>query len=290
MRSVLNRIGRYLERITTPRITNNVVANVVSLSKNNLLDGRSAFITGGTSGIGLSIAKAFLNAGANVVIAGRSSSKWMSVKQSIVSEYPEFVERIHFIQLDLSLSNDYDKVVADILTLTPKFDILVNNAVTLGCQFGTGSEEEFDKVLNTNLRGAFMLSQAVARYFVSQGIKGNILNICSSSSFRPAASAYTLSKWGIRGLTLGMAKSLIGKGIVVNGIAPGPTATPMLLAEGQKNIDLPTNPLGRYTMPEEIANMAVILVSDLGRTIVGAIVPMTGGAGVITFDDIKYGF
>lgn len=77
MRSVLNRIGRYLERITTPRITNNVVANVVSLSKNNLLDGRSAFITGGTSGIGLSIAKAFLNAGANVVIAGRSSSKWM---------------------------------------------------------------------------------------------------------------------------------------------------------------------------------------------------------------------
>lgn len=290
MRSVLNRIGRYIERITTPRITNNVVANVVSLSKNNLLEGRSAFITGGTSGIGLSIAKAFLNAGANVVIAGRSSSKWESIRQSIVSERPEFVERIHFIQLDLSLSNDYDKIVADILTLTPQFDILVNNAGTLGCQFGSGSEEEFDKVLNTNLRGTFMLSQAVARYFVSQGIKGNILNIGSSSSFRPAASAYTLSKWGIRGFTLGMAKSLIGKGIVVNGIAPGPTATPMLLAEGQKNIDLPTNPLGRYAMPEEIANMAVILVSDLGRTIVGAIVPMTGGAGIITFDDMKYGF
>lgn len=290
MRSALNRIGRYIERITTPRITNNVVANVVSLSKNNLLEGRSAFITGGTSGIGLAIAKAMLNAGANVVIAGRNSSKWESTKQSLISENPDFADRIHFIQLDLSVSNDYDKVVTEIITYIPKFDILVNNAGTLGCQFGTGSEEEFDKVLNTNLRGAFMLSQAVAKYFVSQGIKGNILNIGSSSSFRPASSAYTLSKWGIRGLTLGMAKSLIGKGIVVNGIAPGPTATPMLLTEGQKNIDLPTNPLGRYAMPEEIANMAVILVSNIGRTIVGAIVPMTGGAGIITFDDMKYGF
>lgn len=145
-------------------------------------------------------------------------------------------------------------------------------------------------MIEVSLRGAFMLSQAVAKYFVSHQIKGNILNIGSSSSFRPASSAYTLSKWGIRGLTLGMAKSLISKGIVVNGIAPGPTATPMLLPDGQKNIDLPSNPLGRYAMPEEIANMAVILTSDLGRTVVGAIVPMTGGAGIITFDDMKYGF
>lgn len=290
MRNFLNRVARYIERITTVQKTNNVVANVVSLSKNNLLIGRCALITGGTSGIGLAIAKAMLSAGANVVICGRNSKKLASVKDAIATENPEYANRVHVVKLDLSLSNDYENLITEILTRVPKFDILVNNAGTLGCQFGSGTEQEFDKVLNTNLRGAFLLSQAVAKYFVTNKIKGNILNIGSSSSFRPASSAYTLSKWGIRGLTLGMAKSLIGKGIVVNGIAPGPTATPMLLPENQKNIDLPNNPLGRYALPEEIANMAVILVSDLGRTIVGAIVPMTGGAGIITFDDMKYGF
>lgn len=120
-------------------------------------------------------------------------------------------------------------------------------------------------------------------------IKGNILNIASSSSLRPAVSAYTLSKWGIRGLTLGLAKVLAPYGITVNGIAPGPTATPML----KSDVDSITNndiPLGRFVMPEEIANMAVFLVSEMGRSIIGDIVYMTGGAGVVTYEDMKYNF
>lgn len=121
-------------------------------------------------------------------------------------------------------------------------------------------------------------------------IKGNILNISSSSGIRPAVSAYALSKWGIQGLTLGLAKSLAPYGIVVNSIAPGPTATPMLLGNDIQNINRPRLPSGRYAMPCEIANMAVMLVSEMGRTIVGDTIYMTGGAGLITFDDIDYTF
>ena len=114
-------------------------------------------------------------------------------------------------------------------------------------------------VLNTNLKGVFFLSQAVGRYMKDNKIKGNILNIASSSSLRPATSAYTISKWGIRGLTLGLAKSLAPLGIVVNGVAPGPTATPMIMHGDRSNITFDHIPAGRYAMPQEIANMAVFL-------------------------------
>lgn len=169
-----------------------------------------------------------------------------------------------------------------------KIDILVNNAGVQGSEFPNATEEKYDIAMDTNLKACFFLSQLLGNYMVKQGIKGNILNVCSSSSLRPAISAYTISKWGLRGLTLGLAKSLISHGIVVNGLAPGATATPMLNKSDADNISYPYSPLGRLIMPEEIANMAVLLVSNMGRSIVGVIVYMTGGMGVITYDDIKY--
>lgn len=95
---------------------------------------------------------------------------------------------------------------------------------------------------------------------------------------------------GIRGLTLGLAKMLTPYGITVNGLAPGPTATSMLIKGEIKEITLDNNPVGRYAMPEEIANMAVVLTSAIGRMVVGDIVYMTGGSGLVTFDDIHYQF
>lgn len=169
-------------------------------------------------------------------------------------------------------------------------DILVNNAGVLGGSMPNATEKDYDAVLDTNLKGVFFLSQLMGRYMRDYNVKGNILNIASSSSLRPAASAYTLSKWGLRGLTLGLAKSLAHYGITVNGVAPGPTATPMLKGEDDKNLIHTGIPLGRFVMPEEIANMAVFLVSGMGKSIIGDIVYMTGGAGVIEYDDMTYNF
>lgn len=121
---------------------------------------------------------------------------------------------------------------------------------------------------------------------IKEDIAGNILNIASSSSIRPAINAYMASKWGIRGLTLGLAKICAPHNIVVNSIAPGPTATNM--QKGDNGLYLSSSPIKRLVLPEEIANMAVMLVSDSGRSIIGDTLYMTGGSGVITYDDIPY--
>lgn len=209
----------------------------ISNDRSGLKD-RCALITGGTSGIGFCIAKAFLDSGATVIITGRNNEKLKASCEKLADSY---------------------KVT------------------------------EYDTVMNTNLRGVFFLSKLIGKYMKENRIEGNILNIASSSSLRPAVSAYMLSKWGIRGLTLGLARAFAPYGITVNGIAPGPTATPMLLKDNSQGLANDTI-LGRYALPEEIANMAVFLVSGLGKTIVGDIVYMTGGSALVSFEGIDYSF
>lgn len=134
------------------------------------------------------------------------------------------------------------------------------------------------------------MAQLIAEYMKENSIKGNILNIGSSSSLRPATSAYTITKWGIWGFTIGLARLLAPHGVTVNGIAPGPTATPMMMKNNEKNMAKPNSLIKRWILPEEIANMAVFLVSDMGKSIVGDIVYMTGGAGNVSNEDISYNF
>lgn len=275
------------------KIIQQTTANIVSLSVNELLKGRVAIVTGGTSGIGYSIAEAFLNSGARVVITGRSEERLQSAVCQLKEATHVSEDKIYGVVLDNSKPETFmDKFIEirKLLGGNTCIDILVNNAGVLGGHIINTTEEQFDTVLDTNLKGVFFLSRLLAKHMKNNGIKGNILNIASSSSLRPAVSAYTLSKWGLRGLTLGLAKALIPFGIVVNGVAPGPTATPMLIKDNSGNIDLPSSPAGRYALPEEIANMAVVLVSDMGRMVIGDIVYMTGGTAVVTYEDMKYPF
>ena len=269
---------------------NHVTANVTTLAPNELLQGKVALITGGTSGIGFEIAKAFSNAGASVIITGRNYERVQQTVKKICKECKVDTDHVLGVELDNTNIDRFPICLEQILHIMGKIDILVNNAGVLGGDISDVTEKEYDTIMDTNLKGTVFLSKLIGNYMKEANIKGNILNIASSSSFRPAASAYTISKWGIRGLTLGLAKSLIPYGIVVNGIAPGPTATPMLLKGENENLALDRNPLGRFALPEEIANMAVFLTSDMGRTIVGDIVCMTGGVGLITYDDINYRF
>lgn len=286
-------VKKYIKRVCRYLLTGlpeqHITANIVRVSSNDFLKGRSALITGGTSGIGYAIADAFLSSGASIVITGRDQQRLETSCKKLLLSHPDCKEQISYVVMDNRDISSFQNVFNQHPNLA-NIDILVNNAGVQGGIISNTTEEEYDAILETNLKGPFFLSQIVAKNMKNNGIKGNILNIASSSSLRPGNSAYNISKWGIRSLTLGLAKSLIPYGITVNGIAPGPTATPMLMKGAIKNITHTTLPIGRYAMPEEIANMAVFLTSNMGRTIVGDIVYMTGGAGIITFDDVKYTF
>lgn len=284
IKSILKRVLKAIQPTTV------VTANVQVLQPSDYLKGRVALVTGGTSGIGYAIAKAYLNAGANVIITGRTEERLVKACESLTFSI-EMGGKCNFLVLDNQDIESIPDKIKEAVSLFGRIDILVNNAGVLGAYISNATEVDYDAVLDTNLKGVFFLSKEIGHYFKNNNLKGNILNIASSSSVRPAASAYTISKWGIRGLTIGLAKILAPYGITVNGLAPGQTATPMLRSNSETdNIAAPSTPIGRFALPEEIANMAVILVSDMGRLIMGDIVYMTGGAGILSNDDMTWSF
>lgn len=255
-----------------------------------LLKDKIILVSGGTSGIGFSIAEACLNNGAKVIITGRNQARIDKAIEKIKEQIKNTKDSIKGIELDVTDVASVSGKIKNAERLFPetRIDVLINSVGVLkGDSLGKTDEKDFDDVLQTNLKGTYFLSQAFANYLVDKSIKGNILNVSSVSGIRPANSPYMISKWGINGLTKGLAKKYIKNGIVVNGIAPGPTATDMLL-DNKDNIKHEYSPSGRYITPEEIANMSVILVSDLGRMIVGDTIYITGGCGNITIDDISY--
>ena len=169
------------------------------------------------------------------------------------------------------------------LSPTGKIDILVNSAgVNKAQNFLSVSEDDYDRIMDINTKGTFFMSQAIAKYMIDHGIKGHILNVSSSSAQRPAWTPYEISKWAINGMTKGMADALLPYGIIVNAIAPGPTATPMLMKNGDDCISNENNLIGRFEMPSEIANLATFMVSNMGDMIVGDTVYISGGSGVIS--------
>ena len=260
----------------------------IPVLQNELLVGRKALITGGTGGIGFAIAEAFVRAGAAVVITGRGGERLdeavekLKTKQGIVKAKSVFGLAMNNVDVD-----SFPEHIEKAKLMMGGLDILVNNAgVVNGCGFGNTQKEDYDTILETNLRGPYFLSQFIARDWIDNKIEGNILNVCSTSSLRPGQNPYILSKWGLRALTLGLAKSFSRYGIVVNGIAPGPTDTESMASNLGGAIDWKKNPAGRLVTRREIANMSVVLVSDLSRMVIGDIIYMGGGAGVITFDDV----
>ena len=249
-----------------------------TINSNKLLEGKSALIMGGSSGIGLSMAKEFTKHGCNVVIAGRDEKK--------IEKAVDSCDRsIQGVVIDLSKCELFENKINETAKIfqNSKIDILVNCAgVRSEGTFGSCRENEFDQVLSTNVKGVYFMCQSMGKYMIENNIKGHILNVSSSSALRPAQTPYQISKWAIKGMTMGIAEALFPYGIVVNAIAPGPTTTPMLGISENENIRQPTFQFGRYELPREIAQLAVFMVSPLGNVVVGDTLYATGGSGVLS--------
>ena len=243
---------------------------IVVKEQSDLLSGKVALVTGGSSGIGFAIAAALVAAGAKVYIIGRNKEKLKIAAEKIGASY---------ISLDI---NDISAMESAIELFSEKenIDILVNSAGMHGNDpFGAVTEQTFDAVMSANVKSLYFISQAVANQMIAKGIQGHILNVSSASSVKPSWTPYEISKRAVNGITEGMAHKLIRFGIVVNGIAPGPTATPMM--NRSSDISWSGNPSGRMSTTEEIAALALFMVSGRGDGIVGDTFFMTGGSGTI---------
>ncbi len=251
------------------------------INTTELLKGKVALITGGSGEIGSAIARAFLQNSCRVIIAGSSPER---LEEAVVSiGGGSNLQAITINILDCNSLNEKVKCASEFFG---HIDILVNAAgVNSHTDFLNITEDEYDRVVNTNAKGTFFMTQAVANYMIKNKIKGHILNVTSSSALRPAVTPYRMSKWAMRGFTLGAADRLLKHGIIVNAIAPGPVATSMLHKKAGDSLYKEGQPSGRYAVPTEIANMAVMLVSELCDLVVGDTLYITGGSGLISLHD-----
>ncbi len=267
-----------IKKIKRRFIKKEIIPIVKTVRSENFLENRVALITGGNGGIGFAIAKKFIDCGCKVIIAGRDEDK-LKKKSS------ELGNKCSYVILDLYKISSFKEIIDGVEDNIGKIDILVNSAgmhiPRNDLAFNNINEKEYDQIMDLNLKGTYFISQCVSDKMRKNKIKGNILFISSQSGLEPAWSPYRLSKWGIKGMVEGLAQSLYEFGIIVNGIGPGPTATDMQSYKDGDSIFTRQNPIERYTMPDEIAEYAVMLVSNMGSTIVGDIIYMSGGRGII---------
>ena len=236
------------------------------------LKGKRILVTGASRGIGKAIAIAYVNAGADVIITGRSYQRL----KGILKELNDLRGNISGLEWDIAKVNEVNEKFAEAVAEYGTLDIIVNNAGVISRDpFLAVTEENWDLVLDTNLKGLYFLSQAAANYFIKNEIKGKIINIASDAGLRGAAVPYGISKWGVVGLTKGMAKQLFPRGIIVNAIAPGPVTTEMMNWHEGKPVKN-NSPFGRMAFPEEIAELAVFLASNNSARIAGEVIAING--------------
>lgn len=234
---------------------------------------KNVVVTGGTRGIGFAIAKKMINSGARVLITGRN-------EETLKSAVNKLGDCAEFMVWDISKTEENKEKLQQAEKSMGHIDVLVNNAGVLESDWSgilNTTPEDWDRTMDTNLKGVYFLSQAFARMWVEKKQKGKIINICSNNAYRALDTPYAASKWALRGLTMGMAKRLAPYGIIVNGVAPGCTSTSMLGLEDGEPCSYPEVPLGRYSFPDEIANVCVFLASEASGSILGQIIVADGG-------------
>jgi len=241
------------------------------------LNNKIAIVTGASQGIGKIIAFELAKSGAHVVCISRNKK----AIESIVDEISINGGQSSSFPCDISDSDTFSKIITEIIKENSRIDILVNNAgITKDSLLMRMSIEQWDDVINTNLKGAFHCTKAVMRYMMKNKF-GRIINITSIVGLTGNAGQanYAASKAGLIGMTKSIAKEVASRGITANCIAPGWIETSMTdkLSREVKNEFLSHIPLGKIGSPDDIANAVIFLASDEAGYITGQTITVDGG-------------
>lgn len=245
------------------------------------LSGRVCLVTGGAQGIGEACIRRFAREGAQIVIADIDDSRGAALAAELGGLY---------LHCDVGDKAQVDALVAQTMAAHGHIDVLVNNAgIFRAADFLEVTEADFDAVLRINLKGSFLVGQAVARVMAGAG-KGSIINMSSVNAVLaiPTIASYNVSKGGINQLTRVMALALADKGIRVNAVAPGTIATELAAKavltspEAAARI-MSRTPMKRLGQPSEIADTVAYLASDAASYITGEIVVVDGGRMTLNY-------
>lgn len=246
------------------------------------LEGKKALVTGGSKGIGRAIALGFAKAGADVAVCSQGSKKGQL--EGVAEEIKTMGRCSLAIRANTGRKGDVEDMVKQVVNEFKDVDILINNAgILIRSSLLDLAESDWDKLINVDLKGYFLCSQAVGKKMVKQK-KGNIINISTQFAFRAGMvemSGYGIAKAGVVMMTRYLARELGEHGIRVNGIAPGLTRTEFsqktwMNKELLKNVE-ESLPLGRIAEADDIADTALFLASDASRYITGHTILMEGG-------------
>lgn len=240
------------------------------------LDGKVAIVTGSDTGLGQGMSFALAQAGAKVVGISRSASE---ATEKIIGK-----DKFSYIIADLQDKDAIDVIINGTLEKHGRIDVLVNNAGIIKRQDAIDfSEENWDSVLNINLKALFFLSQAAAKVMINQGQGGKIINTASMLSYQGGirVPSYTSSKSAIKGLTMALANEWAKYNINVNAIAPGYMATnntAALRADDQRSSEILSRiPAGRWGTPDDMKGVAVFLASKASDYVNGFTIAVDGG-------------
>jgi NAD(P)-dependent dehydrogenase (short-subunit alcohol dehydrogenase family) len=242
------------------------------------LEGRIAVITGAASGIGRGIAIAFAREGAHIVVADKVNEAQAA---DVIAAITAQGRGALFVRTDVSDEASVREMAAQALAHFGRVDILVNNAgIFTESLLEEMTINDWDRVVNTNLRGTFLCTRFLIKQMLDRG-DGRIINIASQLGQIGGGSVahYSASKAGIIGLTKALAREVSSRGVLVNAIAPGPIETPLLASETEqwRSAKLAELPIGRFGTVDEVTPTAVLLASSDGSYYVGQTLGPNGG-------------
>jgi len=239
-------------------------------------EGKTVIVTGSARGLGYAMAKAFAARGANVMVSGTGESV-----HAVVDELKGLGYKVAGFVGDLRSPEAAQGLIDKTIEAFGTVDVLINNAgVVCDKPLVRMEEADWDKVIETNLKGTFLCTKAALKIMMKKR-SGRIINMTSVVGLmgNVGQANYAASKAGLIGFTKSIAKEYGGRGITCNAIAPGFIETQMTdsLPEGVKELYLKSIPLGRYGTPEEVAELAVFLASDSAQYITGQVINIDGG-------------